>query len=168
LQADKYKKCYEELKREKIDKNRQKKFKETEQIIRSLMMEKEFKKNGIQKENINIITTRGKVNNEAKDFANPSRINSLSTFGKKWSVISNSQIDEESDAKIMHLLNIINNVLDDFKYPDKLIRYKNQENININLIKNSIVLNTLDRIVTMKITLEKYIKSSIKHKTSAK
>ena len=97
---------------------------------------------------------------------------SSSAFSKKWSIATSSEW-EDDDTKAKQLLVAINNTLDDFKYPDRVVWNKNSQNSSFNNIWKSniihktsseIFITTLTRIIAMMKTCEKFIRLAPKTK----
>jgi hypothetical protein len=79
---------------------------------------------------------RGKLVKDLKNLVN-SR-NTSSAFGKKWTLASRTDVDEELDSKMMQFLTTIHHTLDEFKFPSKIIWHKSKyysvDNWKINVI----------------------------------
>lgn len=67
---------------------------------------------------------RGKLVKDLKNLVN-SR-NTSSAFGKKWSLASRTDVEDELDPKIMQFLTTIHHTLDEFKFPSKIIWHKSK------------------------------------------
>jgi hypothetical protein len=97
--------------------------------------------------------------------------NTSSAFGKKWSLVSRTEGDEELDPKIMQFLTTIHRTLDEFKFPSKIIWHKSKyysvDNWKTNtsdLQISELLMATISRIMALMKTCEKYIKCRPKSK----
>lgn len=127
----------------------------------------------LPKSTIKVVSPRNKILKDLKKMIGASQ--QQTTFGKKWSMASTTDSEENADNKIKQFMVAINNTLDDFKYPDQIVWHKNKYNTNVPNIWKSSVLNrqpyeifmiALSRIIALMKTCEKFIKYRSKSKKS--